>query len=181
MPKIVALVVGVMLAAACAGTADVQYAGDVRVSSPELIPIDRDVHVLADADEPVFYTDNSYWLYRNQRWYRSDSHVGRWTYVEDVPRPLRRIEREPQAYVHYRRQRTEARARPEVPYAPPPPTQPYPNPPPPHQVPPVMPDEPGTQDDRSQPPPYPQPRTDPTTAPITDPTDRDEDAPPLLE
>jgi hypothetical protein len=87
---------------ACAGQADVRYSG--TVSTPELVALDTDpsVMVVANADEPVFYTDDTYWLYRDNRWYRSSSHRGGWARVERPPERVWRIER-PTAYVHFRR------------------------------------------------------------------------------
>src|SRR5438094_7706534 len=95
-------------AAACAGETDVRYSGTVAVQSPELVTVDNGVQVLADADEPVFYTDNYYWLFRDGGWYRSPDYRQGWArvQVELVPQPLKRIDR-PQAYVHYRRHERE--------------------------------------------------------------------------
>jgi hypothetical protein len=94
---------------ACAGsgTARVEYAS-VTVRSPELVTIDDDVYVLADADEPVFYADDSYWLYRDDRWYRSRSYDRDWVYVSSPSPRVRRIN-EPTAYVRYRSRNQEAR------------------------------------------------------------------------
>jgi len=87
--------------AACAGQAEVRYAGDV--STPEYVTLDTDpsVMVVANADEPVFYSENTYWLYRGEHWYRSSSHRGGWSRVDTPPEHVRRIQR-PYAYVHVR-------------------------------------------------------------------------------
>ncbi|HEU4734554.1 MAG TPA: hypothetical protein VFT22_41975 [Kofleriaceae bacterium] len=87
--------------AACAGEAQVRYTG--TVAEPELVAMDTDpsVMVVANADEPVFYTDNSYWLYRDRHWYRSQSHRGGWARIDQPPEHVRRIQR-PEVYVHYR-------------------------------------------------------------------------------
>ena len=159
MMKTIALLLSASLAA-CAGEAAVHYSGDS--STPELVAIDNDpsVMVVANADEPIFYTENTYYLYRNDRWYRSGSHRGGWKRVDTPPDHVRRIDK-PLAYVHYRHDpntprttfnqrdqqlapRPDDRDQPDrQPDAPPRepnpqgPAQPYANPLPPQQVPPV--------------------------------------------
>jgi hypothetical protein len=88
--------------AACAGQAEVRYTGSA--STPELVAMDADpsVMVVANADEPLFYSENTYWLYRDNHWYRSSSHRGGWARADSPPEHIRRIER-PQTYVHFRR------------------------------------------------------------------------------
>lgn len=90
--------------AGCMGTGDVEYAGEVRVSSPELIALSSGVYVIADADEPLFYSDGFYWLYRDGYWMRSDDYRGGFVQVNIgyVPERVRMIER-PQTYAQYRR------------------------------------------------------------------------------
>ena len=44
-----------------------------RDTSPELVAVGPDVQVVADADEPLFYADSYYWLYRDNMWLRSDT------------------------------------------------------------------------------------------------------------
>ena len=101
---------------ACAGSATgTAYGGGgyaaVTVRSPELVTVEDDLYVLADADEPVFYTDDYYWLYRDNRWYRSRSYDRDWVYVSSPSQRVRRIH-EPTAYVRYRSRHQEARTRP---------------------------------------------------------------------
>lgn len=90
--------------AGCAPTGDVEYAGEVHVTSPELVTISPGVQVVADADEPLFYSDGMYWLYRDNGWYRSDSYRGGFARVDYsyLPQRIRVIE-QPRAYVQYRR------------------------------------------------------------------------------
>jgi len=87
--------------AACAPAADVHYSGDS--SRPELAAIDEapGVMVVANADEPTFYTDHTFWLYRDSKWFRSSSHVSGWTRGGDPPSSLTNL-RAPSQYVHYR-------------------------------------------------------------------------------
>jgi len=81
-----------------------QYAGQVVVTSPELIEIEPGVQVFADAEEPLFYSDGSYWLYRDGYWMRSNDYRGGFVQVQlsYVPQRVRVIER-PQTYVQYKR------------------------------------------------------------------------------
>jgi hypothetical protein len=158
--------------AGCVGEGDVRYSGTVAVTSPDLVTIDNDVQVIADADQPVFYTDSYYWLFRDGGWYRSPDYRSGWARItiDTVPTRLRRIDR-PEAYVHYRRHdernRTVTREnRPQrEPYPgqtqqptrdqqryPQPAPAPYPNPLPPQQQPPV-PDQHVTPDVREHRPP----------------------------
>jgi hypothetical protein len=102
----------------CAGTGDVQYGGEVQVSSPDLVAVDPGVQVVADADQPLFFSDGYYWLYSGGAWLRSDNYRGGFARVDInmVPAPVRGI-RSPTAYVHYRQhnnvaQRPEARPQP---------------------------------------------------------------------
>ena len=89
--------------AGCTGTGDVEYAGEVRVTSPELVEIGPGVQVIADADEPIFFAQGDYWLYRDGYWFRSRDYRSGYARVEFtyVPTQVRVIER-PERYVHYR-------------------------------------------------------------------------------
>ena len=112
MTKRLAFLLAVALGA-CAGSGGsghVQYAAAVTVRSPQLVPVEdvNGVYVLADADEPVFYADNYYWLYRSGRWYRSHSYDRDWIYVSS-PAPRLRSIRQPTAYVRYNVRLQEAR------------------------------------------------------------------------
>jgi hypothetical protein len=121
----------------CTGTGDVQYAGEVHVTSPELISVSPGVSVLADADEPLFYSNGYYWLYRDGIWLRSSSYRGGFARIEHayVPERIRAIDR-PQFYVQYRRYSADTRqaradqvpTRSQRPYEPRGPVSPYPPP-----------------------------------------------------
>jgi len=88
------------LATGCA--ARVGYRGSVsgQAYGPDLVYVAPGVQVIADYDEPIFYTDNFYWRYDGRSWYRSSVYTGGWVYASP-PAPILRIER-PHAYVHYR-------------------------------------------------------------------------------
>src|SRR4051812_38558816 len=82
---------------ACTGSGQVTYSGEAQ---PELVEISPGVQVIADYDEPVFYSDNYYWRYDSGVWYRSHNHRGGWERSSNVPVAVRSIDR-PTAYVHY--------------------------------------------------------------------------------
>jgi hypothetical protein len=95
----------VALAGGCAGTG--QFTVTSEVAAPDLVVISPGVQVIADRDEPIFYSGNYYWRNQGGFWYRSTSHTRGWARVEVAPVEIRAIER-PSAYVHYH---GEARAR----------------------------------------------------------------------
>jgi hypothetical protein len=89
----------VALVGGCAGGGQFTYASTATV--PELVVIRPGVQVIANYDEPIFYTGNYYWRNQGGSWYRSTSHRSGWARVEVVPVEIRSIER-PAAYIHYR-------------------------------------------------------------------------------
>jgi hypothetical protein len=96
------LILGFLIAAGCAGSATYRGSATVAYSSPDvdMVYVSPGVQVIADYDEPVFYTNGYYWRYYGDTWYRSNSWTGGWVY-SSPPRALLRIDR-PHAYVHYR-------------------------------------------------------------------------------
>ncbi len=138
------------------GSGTVVYSADVQ--TPELIEISPGVQVIADYDEPVFYSDNYYWRFEGGIWYRSHNHRRDWVRIEAPPERVRRIER-PTAYIHYRaNMRAEARG---TTYQPQPQPQPYPQAQPQPQGP-VVREHGGAQ---PQPQPYPQAQPQPAPPP----------------
>ncbi|HEU4726986.1 MAG TPA: hypothetical protein VFT22_03835 [Kofleriaceae bacterium] len=91
------------------------YSGEAYVATPDLVEVSPGVQVVADYDEPVFYTDGFYWRFYNGGWYRSNNYATGWYYYERPPVAVLRIDR-PYAYAHYRPQgyvvRNRARYRP---------------------------------------------------------------------
>jgi hypothetical protein len=73
----------------------------VDTYEPDLVDVGGGVRVIADYDEPVFYTDNYYWRFYGGTWYRSNAYNGGWVVYNDIPYSVRRIDR-PHAYVRYR-------------------------------------------------------------------------------
>ena len=58
------------------------------------------VQVIADYNEPIFYSDGLYWRYSGGTWYRSRYYTGGWAYATP-PAAVLRINR-PYGYAHYR-------------------------------------------------------------------------------
>ena len=87
-----------------------EYAGEVNVTSPELVAISPGVQVVADADEPLFYTQGAYWLYRDGYWFTSSNYYRGFARVDFavVPQQLRTLER-PETYARYERNRGSTR------------------------------------------------------------------------
>lgn len=101
-------VVAVLVLGGCYTTGEVGYratyagpSADVYVSTPDLVTVSPGVQVVADYDEPVFYTDGFYWRYYNNGWYRSNNYATGWFYIDRPPATVLRIDR-PYAYTHYR-------------------------------------------------------------------------------
>jgi hypothetical protein len=87
---------------ACAAQPEVHYSGDG--ARPELVALERtpEVRVVANADEPIFFTENTFWLYRNDTWWRSSSFRTGWVRADLPPERVTRIS-QPSQYVHYHR------------------------------------------------------------------------------
>jgi hypothetical protein len=49
--------------------------------APDLVYVSPGVQVIADYDEPVFYSDGYYWRETNGTWYRSSYHTHGWVYA----------------------------------------------------------------------------------------------------
>jgi hypothetical protein len=91
------------LVAGCVGSGRAGYAVSASYSQPDLAYVSPGVYVVADYNEPVFYTDNSYWRFHNGYWYRSNYYDRGFTYYQRPPRAVLSIDR-PYAYVRYRPQ-----------------------------------------------------------------------------
>ena len=88
----------VALVGGCAGSGQFTYASEAP--APDLVVISPGVQVIANLDEPIFYSDNYYWRNEGGVWYRSTSHTRGWVRVEDAPVEIRTIER-PLLYIRY--------------------------------------------------------------------------------
>jgi hypothetical protein len=67
---------------------------------PDMVYVSPGVQVIADYDEPIFFTDGFYWRFYGGTWYRSTYYTGGWVYARP-PVAVMRIDR-PYAYAHYR-------------------------------------------------------------------------------
>jgi hypothetical protein len=98
MRVIAAITVAAVLAAGCAGSYTATVATDPY--GPELVYVSPGVQVIADYNEPIFYSDGFYWRYYGGTWYRSHRYTGGWVYAAP-PVAVLRIDR-PYGYVRYR-------------------------------------------------------------------------------
>ena len=110
--QLLSCVVFAGLAGGCTGSGQVAYSADVQ--APQLVEVTPGVQVIADANEPIFYSDSYYWRNDGGVWYRSRSHTSGWVRIDDAPTRIRSIDR-PSMYVHYHGEaRTNAQARHDV-------------------------------------------------------------------
>ncbi len=109
-PTIISALIAGALAAGCAGTGTVGYHGTVTATTPDLVYVSPGVQVIADYDEPIFYSDNYYWRHDGGTWYRSSYYTGGWVHARP-PRAVLTIDR-PYAYARYRPRGYVARNRP---------------------------------------------------------------------
>ncbi|HEU0033623.1 MAG TPA: hypothetical protein VFQ53_23510 [Kofleriaceae bacterium] len=83
----------------------------MTASTPDLVAVGPGVSVIADYDEPIFYSDGFYWWCDGGVWYRSTYYTGGWAYVATPPVFVARIG-SPYAYRHYRPAGYVSRSRP---------------------------------------------------------------------
>ena len=93
------LIAGAFALGGCLADASVGYSGGATVVAPNLVYVEPGVQVIADYDQPVFYSDNYYWRYDNGLWYRSGYLGGGWAVNYNVPVGVRGIGRERAASV----------------------------------------------------------------------------------
>jgi hypothetical protein len=102
-----AMIFASCLVAACIGPRPIEYSGDVRVVSAELVPVNPDIKTVADSDQPMFYARDSsaepgaFWLFHDGGWYRATSIHGPWVRIARPPVPVLQID-QPYAYTHWR-------------------------------------------------------------------------------
>jgi len=73
----------------------------VTVDNPTLVEVDTGVWVIRDYNEPVYFVNDDYWVYRNSVWYRSHGYDGGWVVVEATVVPTVIVHRDHRTYVHY--------------------------------------------------------------------------------
>ncbi len=94
------LFLGLVGGCTASGQASYRATGTASVSAPEMVVISPGVQVIANYDEPIFYSENYYWRYDNGFWLRSHTHSGGFVRYT-APRAIVQIER-PSAYIRYR-------------------------------------------------------------------------------
>jgi hypothetical protein len=107
----VAAVAAARLAAGCFGTVGYSAGVSSGGGGPDLVYAAPGVQVIADYNEPIFFSDSLYWRFDGVRWYRSSHYIGGWVYATPPP-AVGRIER-PHDFVHYRPQGWVARRAPQ--------------------------------------------------------------------
>jgi hypothetical protein len=101
--------IAVALTGGCLGSAQLEYRA--TISTPDLVTVTPGIQVIADYDEPIFYTDGFYWRNYDNAWYRSSVYTGSWIYIDSPPVAITRIQ-QPRIYAHYRPTGYVARSRP---------------------------------------------------------------------
>src|SRR5438067_2781422 len=71
----------------------------VFASPPTLVEVDADVWVVRDYDYPVYYVGGSYWVYRNDVWWRSGAYDKGWARVDANVVPATIAHRDHHTYV----------------------------------------------------------------------------------
>jgi hypothetical protein len=95
-----ALGVGCAAQAQVSGTAEAE-APVAFVGTPTLVAVDSNVWVVRDSDEPTYYVDDYYWVYRDGVWYRSAAYDGGWVRIEVGIVPPTIVSRRHAMYVHF--------------------------------------------------------------------------------
>ncbi len=73
----------------------------VFTEPPTLVEVDADVWVVRDYDYAVYYVGGSYWVYKNDVWWRSSDFDRGWARVEVNVVPTVIARRDHHAYVHF--------------------------------------------------------------------------------
>ena len=94
------LFAAVLTAIGCTGGAQVHTTAEADYVAPQLVEVEPGVQVVADYDEPVFYSDGMYWRYEGGIWYSSRYHNHAWVRVQAPPVAVAHVEH-PEIYVHY--------------------------------------------------------------------------------
>jgi hypothetical protein len=100
----VSLLAGLLSASGClAGVATTATVSADVSPSVSVVALQPGVWVVEDYSQPVFYSNNVYWMYDGGVWYQTSVWGGGWTAVSiaTVPVAVRRIDR-PTRYVRYR-------------------------------------------------------------------------------
>jgi hypothetical protein len=92
-----------LLGVATQGCAGTEVRAEAGIVGPSLAYVSPGLWVVTDVDDPIFYHDDLYWLYRGGRWYSSPYYSGGWAYTTTprLPVVIRTIRR-PTIYHRYR-------------------------------------------------------------------------------
>src|SRR4051812_50079539 len=87
LPGVIAVGFAVAVSCGCAATVTGEAYG------PDLVYVSPGVQVIADYDEPIFYSDGYYWRSYGNGWYRSSHYNGGWGYYARPPAAIVPIDR----------------------------------------------------------------------------------------
>lgn len=73
----------------------------VFTEPPVLVTVEPGVMVVRDSDYPVYFVDDSYWVYRDDVWYRSPSYDGGWIVADTSVVPMTIAHRDHRMFVRY--------------------------------------------------------------------------------
>lgn len=94
----------------CYAEEGVAVRGTATVETPDLVEVEPGVQVIAEYDEPIFYSDGWYWRTEGGVWYRSHDYHRGWSHVRSVPTHISRIDH-PERYRHVHSRRGNVHAR----------------------------------------------------------------------
>ncbi len=112
--KLVPLLISAAVATGCYGTTTVGYSPGYAYATPDLAYVSPGVSVIANYEQPIFYSGGYYYTNYDGGWYRSPYYTRGWGYVGAPPYAISTI-RNPYAYRYYRPYGYAPRYRP-VPY-----------------------------------------------------------------
>jgi hypothetical protein len=93
------ILLSLALAAGCVTT---EYRSTIaaKVPTPDLVAVAPGVQIIANYDEPILFSEGSYWWLVDGGWYRSTSYLSGWVYIATPPVAVVRIH-EPHHYRYY--------------------------------------------------------------------------------
>lgn len=98
VPLLLAAVLG---ATGCYGSGTVAYSSGGGFVTPDLVTVGSGVSVIANYDEPIFYSSGFYWWPTERGWYRSRNYTGGWVFDAAPPVAITSIN-SPYRYRFYR-------------------------------------------------------------------------------
>lgn len=54
---------------------------------PAVVVVEPGIQIIEDQDDEIFVVDGVYWTRRDNRWFKSPDHTGRWVHVEPALAP----------------------------------------------------------------------------------------------